>query len=239
MLKKIFLFIFIGGIFYLFGAVTVQYRLFPFSEIVKIRNYFKENSNLINYSPYYLSKVSQFNELKDSDKFSIVMLGDSITDGVSNWNELLQNCEVQNRGINGDISKGVLDRLDTVNKSIKKAFIMIGINDIYRYETTDEIYENYLKIIDNLERKDIKVYIQSVLYVGKNFPNPDYFNKEVKNLNKKLEQIANDKNIDFIDLNSILAPNSYLESIYTDDGIHLNPKAHILWANEILKYIEE
>ena len=35
MLKKTFLFIFIGGIFYLFGAVTVQYKLFPFSEIVK------------------------------------------------------------------------------------------------------------------------------------------------------------------------------------------------------------
>ena len=64
MLKKTCLFIFIGGIFYLFGAVTVHYKLFPFSEIVKIRNYFKDNSNLINYSPYYLSKVSQFNELK-------------------------------------------------------------------------------------------------------------------------------------------------------------------------------
>jgi hypothetical protein len=79
MLKKIFLFIFIGGIFYLFGAVTVQYKLFPFSEIYKIRSYFQKNTNLINYSPYYLSKVSQFNELKDSENFSIVMLGDSIS----------------------------------------------------------------------------------------------------------------------------------------------------------------
>ena len=74
MLKKTFLFIFIGGIFYLFGAVTVHYKLFPFSEIVKIRNYLQENTNLVSYSPYYLSKVSQFNELKDSENFSIVML---------------------------------------------------------------------------------------------------------------------------------------------------------------------
>ena len=238
MLKKIFLFIFIGGIFYLFGAVTVHYKLFPFSEIYKIRSYFQKNTNLVSYSPYYLSKVSQFNELKDSENFSIVMLGDSITDGVSNWNELLQNCEVQNRGISGDISKGVLDRLDTINKSIKKAFIMIGINDIGRYTTVDEIYNNYIKILEDLEKKDIKVYIQSVLYVGKNFENSDYINDKVKNLNKKLEQIAKNKNIDFIDLNSIFAPNDYLEKIYTDDEIHLNGKAYILWANEILKYIE-
>ena len=237
MLKKIFLFIFIGGIFYLFGAVTVHYKLFPFSEIVKIRNYFKDNSNLINYSPYYLSKVSQFNELKDSDKFSIVMIGDSITDGAE-WYELLKNNEVQNRGIGGDTTKGILDRLDTINKSIKKAFIMIGINDIYRYETTDEIYENYLKIIDNLQQKGIKVYIQSVLYVEKNYLKSKYANEEVFKLNNKLKKLSEHKELTFIDLNSILAPNSYLESIYTDDGIHLNPKAHILWANEILKYIE-
>ena len=156
MLKKTFLFIFIGGIFYLFGAVTVHYKLFPFNEIVKIRNYFKGDKNI---SPYYLSKVSQFNELKDSDKFSIVMIGDSITDGAE-WYELLKNNEVQNRGIGGDTTKGILDRLDTINKSIKKAFIMIGINDIAGYKRVDEIYNNYIKILEDLERKDIN-------------PNPD------------------------------------------------------------------
>ena len=237
MLKKIFLFIFIGGIFYLFGAVTVHYKLFPFSEIVKIRNYFKDNSNLINYSPYYLSKVSQFNELKDSDKFSIVMIGDSITDGAE-WYELLKNNEVQNRGIGGDTTKGILDRLDTINKSIKKAFIMIGINDIAGYKRVDEIYNNYIKILEDLERKDIKVYIQSVLYVEKNYLKSKYANEEVFKLNNKLKKLAEHKELTFIDLNSVLAPNSYLESIYTDDGIHLNGKAYILWANEILKYIE-
>ncbi|MDX4060856.1 GDSL-type esterase/lipase family protein [Aliarcobacter skirrowii] len=167
------------------------------------------------------------------------MIGDSITDGVSNWNELLQNCEVQNRGISGDISKGVLDRLDTVNKSIKKAFIMIGINDIRRYTTVDDIYNNYIKILEDLERKDIKVYVQSVLYVANDYKNSKYVNSEVYKLNIKLENLAKDKNLVFIDLNSILAPDNYLENIHTDDGIHLNPKAHILWANEILKYIEE
>ena len=79
-----------------------------------------------------------------------------------------------------------------------------------------------------LNREDIKDY----------FENSDYINDKVKNLNKKLEQIAKNKNIDFIDLNSIFAPNDYLEKIYTDDEIHLNGKAYILWANEILKYIE-
>lgn len=163
MLKKSFLLIFIGGISYFFGALTVQYKLFPFSEIVKIRNYVKENSNLINYSPYYLSKVSQFNELKNSNDFSIIMIGDSITDGAE-WYELLKNNEVQNRGIGGDTTNGVLDRLDTINKSIKKAFIMIGINDIAGYKEVDEIYNNYTKILENLEKRILK-YIFNQFYL--------------------------------------------------------------------------
>ncbi|RXJ95215.1 hypothetical protein CRU94_05610 [Arcobacter sp. AHV-9/2010] len=108
---------------------------------------------------------------------------------------------------------------------------------MYSYETTDEIYENYLKIIDNLEKKGIKVYIQSVLYVEKNYLKSKYANEEVFKLNNKLKKLAKHKELTFIDLNSVLAPNNYLEIIYTDDGIHLNPKAHILWANEIKKYI--
>ncbi|WP_280953486.1 hypothetical protein [Aliarcobacter cryaerophilus] len=35
---------------------------------------------------------------------------------------------------------------------------MIGINDIAGYKTVDEIYNNYVKILEDLERKDIKVY---------------------------------------------------------------------------------
>lgn len=236
MVKKRILFIVLGGILYFFGAVTVQYKLFPFSEIVKIRNYFKENSN---YSPYHLSKVSQFDKLKISDSFSIVMIGDSITDG-SEWYELLKNCKVQNRGISGDTTNGVLERLDTIiNKSIKKAFIMIGINDIAGYKSVDEIYDNYLKIVENLEKEDIKVYIQSVLYVGKNFPNSEYCIQEVDKLNIKLEKVAKDKNLTYIDLNSILTSNKYLKPEFTYDEIHLNGEAYILWANEIKKYLEE
>ncbi|MFA7090357.1 MAG: GDSL-type esterase/lipase family protein [Arcobacteraceae bacterium] len=236
MFKRIVLFAILGGIFYLFGAVTVQYKLFPFMEIVQIRNYFKENSNLVNYSPYYLSKVSQFNKLKNNDSSLIAMIGDSITDGAE-WYELLENNNIQNRGIGGDTTYGVLNRLDTISKTIKKVFIMIGINDIAGYKTVDEIYNNYVKIVENLEKKDMSIYIQSVLYVGKKYPNSNFFNQEVDKLNIKLEKLAKDKNLVFIDLNYILAPHKYLKAEYTHDEIHLNGEAYILWTNIIKKYI--
>ena len=72
-----------------------------------------------NLDPYYLHKKSQFEMLAQNDKYKIVMLGDSITDE-GQWDELLNNSKVQNRGISGDTTDGVLDRLDSINKNIEK-----------------------------------------------------------------------------------------------------------------------
>ncbi len=44
---------------------------------------------------------------------------------------------------------------------------MIGINDIAMGKSINEIYDNYSKIIDQLNSRNIEVFIQSVLYVAK------------------------------------------------------------------------
>ncbi|MEM5570882.1 GDSL-type esterase/lipase family protein [Aliarcobacter butzleri] len=235
-MKKIIGLICLVGLFYLFGAATVQYKLFPFEQVVKIRNSIKGNPILV--KPYYIDKSSQFKVLSKNDKYKIVMIGDSITDGAE-WYELLNIDNIQNRGIGSDTTDGVLRRLDTINKSIEKVFIMIGINDIAMYKSIDEIYNNYVKIIDALEKKSVKIYIQSTLYVGKNYSNSKSINLKVDELNKKLEELAKNKDLIFINLNKILAPNGYLDNEYTNDNIHLNGEAYLLWAKEITKYIEE
>ena len=87
--------------------------------------------------PYYKHKKSQFEALANVDRYDTVMLGDSITDE-ARWDELLNSSTIQNRGISGDTTSGVLDRLDSTNKNIKKVFIMVGINDIMRGKNVDE-----------------------------------------------------------------------------------------------------
>ena len=183
--------------------------------------------------PYYKHRKSQFEMLKNSDKYETMMLGDSITDeGL--WDELLENNKVQNRGISGDTTSGVLDRLDSINKSIKQVFIMIGVNDIMRGKEVDEIYTNYLKIIKTFKDKNIKVYIQSTLFIGEK--RMENFNPKVEELNKRLEKYANENKITFINLNPIFAPQKVLKKEFTSDDLHLNGSAYKLWAKEIKKY---
>lgn len=186
-----------------------------------------------NLDPYYLHKKSQFEMLEQNDKYKTVMIGDSITDG-GLWNELLNNDLIQNRGIAGDTTDGVLDRLDSVNKNLKQAFIMIGINDFFQEKSVDYVFSNYLKIIENLQQKGIKVYIQSTLFVGES--KPAKYNQKVEALNEKLKSYAKENSLIFIDLNTILASNKTLKNEYSSDELHLNGKAYKLWMQEIKKY---
>lgn len=185
--------------------------------------------------PYYKHKKSQFEVLSMNEKFTTMMLGDSITDeGL--WDELLNSDTIQNRGISGDTTDGVLERLNPMGKNIEKVFIMIGVNDIMRGKSVDEIYSNYLKIIQFFKEKKIKIHIQSTLYIGES--RKADFNPKVEELNKRLEKYASENKITFINLNPIFAPNKVLKKEFTFDDLHLNGSAYKLWSQEIKLFLK-
>ena len=183
-------------------------------------------------STYYSHKVSQFELLSNSEN-KIMMLGDSITDrGL--WRELTNRNDVINRGISGDTTSGVLERIGNYNINLKQAFIMIGINDLLRGQNVEYVFSNYKRIISRLEDIGIKPIIQSTLYIRNN---TEIINQRVKKLNYLLIDYAKKNKIQFIDLNVIFAPNERLLEKYSLDGIHLNGKAYIEWSKILQKYI--
>ncbi len=193
----------------------------------------KEQVWKIQNDPYYKHKKSQFEILAENEKYKTIMLGDSITDE-GQWDELLNNDTIQNRGISGDTTDGVLDRLNPMGKNIEKVFIMIGVNDIMRGKSVDDIYSNYLKIIQFFKEKNIKIHIQATLYIGETRKSD--FNPKVEELNKRLEKYASENKITFINLNPIFAPEKVLKKEFTFDDLHLNGSAYKLWTQQIKKY---
>ena len=189
---------------------------------------------MIQDDPYYKHRKSQFEQLMNNERYETMMLGDSITDE-GQWDELLDNTKVQNRGISGDTTDGVLDRLNSISKGIKQVFIMIGVNDIMRGKEVDEVYANYLKIIQTFKDKNIKVYIQSTLYIGES--RKANFNPKIEELDARLEKYASENQITFINLNPIFAPQKVLKKEFTSDDLHLNGTAYKLWTEQIRKYL--
>jgi len=175
---------------------------------------------------YYQHKVSQFQQLSKQANKNIVMIGDSITDrGL--WSELTNRNNIINRGISGDTTSGVLNRLNNLNLNLQQAFIMIGINDLLRGQSIEYIFDNYKKIIIKLKDIGIKPVIQSTLYIRSNTKT---INQKVEKLNNLLCEYAKRNKIQFIDLNIKLAPNNILLEKYSLDGLHLNGKGYIEWS---------
>lgn len=203
---------------------------------VRVTNQVVVNASKLNpkFEVHYEERKSKFERLSESHMNSIVMLGDSLTESGS-WNELSHRDNLSNYGIAGDTTFGVLHRLDNLSPEIKKVFIMIGTNDLGCGESVAYVFSNYKKIIEILEIRGIKPYIQSVLYVGR-FDRSKRDNKDIAKLNHLLLKFAMKKGITFIDLNKVLAPKGVLHDEYTTDGVHINEKAYKIWVKNIKQY---
>ncbi len=169
----------------------------------------------------------------------IVMLGNSITHGV-NWNELLGRDNIIERGIPADILPGFIARLKFVfDLNPKVVCIMGGINDVYNWTPVEEIFKNYVKIIDSLRNKKIKVIVQSTLFVAKKYQSSADRNSEVDKLDKLLQSYCNTNGIEYIDLNSRMTKEKCLREELTHDGLHLNASGYKIWADELDKVLRK
>jgi lysophospholipase L1-like esterase len=191
------------------------------------------------YSVYYHHKHSQFTILP---KFNtdIIFLGDSITDE-GEWTELLANPNIKNRGISGDTTDGVLNRLNQVIESQpQKIFLMIGVNDlVFKNKSVEKTLETYKQILSNLKTKTPKtqVFIQSVLPVN-NQKKYYYNNDNILALNIKLKYLSQDFKYEYIDIFSHLTDASnQLDTRYTLDGLHLNGQGYLVWKKVIEQYV--
>jgi len=175
-------------------------------------------------------------------KGKVVFLGDSITE-FGDWQKLLADPTIVNRGIAGDNTFGVLARLeDILKREPAKLFVKVGINDISQDIPTAIIASNISSIIRKVKQwsPKTKIYLHSVLPTNDNVKNeyPAAHNKndKVTALNNELKKISRRNSIAYIDLNSIFRDQSgKLDVKYAaPDGIHLNDLAYKTWV-ELMK----
>lgn len=184
-------------------------------------------------------KVDQFRSYPDSRK-DIVFLGNSITDGVD-WVELVQNPRARNRGISGDITYGVLERLDEVIEGKPaKVFILIGINDISRNIPDALILNNFQRMVSRIKKGSpkTKIYLHTLMPVNSSFGKfPNHYNKDqhILAVNQGLRELAAREQVTLIDLYPVfLDSDKRLVAAYTHDGLHLTAAGYRKWA-EVLK----
>ncbi len=178
-------------------------------------------------------------EMLPNKSGAIVFLGDSITEQCE-WAELLQNNNIINRGISGDMTDGVLQRLPAILKhQPSKIFLMIGINDLILH-SVEHILTNYKQILQQIQQQSpaTKVYVQSVLPINNNLRQTNMKNSDILDINKGIQNLARQFDAEFINLHPQFIDNKgLLDSKYSIDGIHLNANGYLVWKDVVLPYL--
>ncbi|MFI5453179.1 GDSL-type esterase/lipase family protein [Pedobacter sp. UC225_61] len=183
----------------------------------------------------YVEQVAKFKADPKSKK-DYVFLGNSITAG-TDWAKLLNLPQAKNRGISGDITFGVLERLqDVIDGKPKKVFILIGINDVSRNIPDSVILGNYKKIIERIRKgsKKTQIYFNTLLPVNSSFEKfKNHYGKDehILWLNSEIRKLAA-KKVTIIDLYpQFLDKDNHLRAELTKDGLHLIPEGYKVWAD--------
>jgi sialate O-acetylesterase len=194
------------------------------------------------YSTFYVQRTSLFSKLTITPK-DIVFIGNSITNGTE-WNELFPRKHVKNRGISGDTSEGVYDRLAPIVKGKPaKIFILIGINDISRDVKVEDIVLNMKRIVKEIQKKSpkTKIYIQSILPVNPDFGMFKGHEKPqlIKEINQQYQNIAKEYKVNYINLypHFLEEGTDRMNEKYTNDGLHLLGEGYLLWSEIIKPYL--
>lgn len=194
------------------------------------------------YSTFYVQRASLFNKLTITSK-DIVFIGNSITNSAE-WNELFPQKRVKNRGISGDTSEGVYDRLDPVVKGKPaKIFILIGINDISRGIEVETIVQNMKRIVEKIQTESpkTKIYIQSILPVNPDFGMFKGHQKPqlIKEINQQYQNISKEYKVSYINLYPYFLEEGTdrMNEKYTNDGLHLLGEGYLLWSKIIKPYL--
>jgi lysophospholipase L1-like esterase len=159
----------------------------------------------------------------------IIFMGNSHIEN-ADWKSLVSDSTVINRGIGGDNTFGVLNRLDEViMRKPSKLFIEIGINDISQGIPLKIIIKNIKSIVERIHNNlpKTRIFFISILptndHVLKYYPDIFGKNNQVNLLNSYLKKVIKKKCF-FIDLNVMLKDSNgkLLEKYAKTDGIHLN-----------------
>lgn len=176
-----------------------------------------------------------------------VFLGDSITE-MCKLDECYPAVDSHNRGISGDTTAGMLNRLQSNVLAINPSMLVVlgGTNDLDRNISPKDVADNIQKIILSTRQAlpDCKIIIQSIYPVNSK-RKPSFLNKvhsrtneNINAANALIKGVCEDYCCLYVDVNTHLKDGSgNLESSYSQDGLHLTKSGYAKVASILTPYI--
>jgi lysophospholipase L1-like esterase len=168
---------------------------------------------------------------------AVLFIGSS---SISRWYSLKEDFpefEIIQRGFGGSTTKDVLLYMDKIVLPYRpsKIFYYEGDNDIGKGLSTKEIFENIKKFVSqiNTNLPETQIYLISpkisLARIG--------YQEKYRDLHTSMNQLSlNNKMLHYIDVSSqmINSKREVNDSLFIEDGVHLNEKGYAIWK-EVIK----
>ena len=179
-----------------------------------------------------------------------LFLGDSRTVGLRAFGSFVNSSYFAKTGISVnsffiypalDENTGLTLTQTLLQRQYKKIYIMIGVNDaaIIPLEDFETQFFDAIRQIQELQPGAV-IYIQSILGVTKNKELGDpyhYSNAKVLERNELLKSRCDGKSLIYLDVFSVFSDyEGYLNSLYSNDGLHLNSSNYQAWCDYLLAH---
>ena len=232
MQKKTKVLIIVGAVL---TAVAIAFSIIFFGFYLPDRREEKEREELVR--AYYAAKMEMYaeeNERYADYEVDVAFLGDSLTDGYDLAAYYPQYLTA-NRGIGGETSHGLEDRLQVSLYDLKPkvAVILIGGNNL------DTMLENYERMISTIHNTlpETKIILASLTSMGGSW---GHKNQIAAYNNVVIEKLAEKYGFTFVDLYYPLfdLEAGEIRAEYTSDGAHLTPLGYEVLTAAITPAIE-
>lgn len=185
---------------------------------------------------YYDDKIAKYEEEnKSAMDIDVVFIGDSLTDGYD-LEKYYPEFTTLNRGIGGDTTTGVLNRLKVSVYDVqpKVTVLLIGGNNIYT------MFDDYETILSGLKENlpNTKIVLLSLTAMSKDWAKK---NEQAIINNQKIKSLAQKYNYRFVDLFTPLYDVARGEAYegFTVDGAHFTDIGYRIITDTVTPVLKE
>lgn len=193
-------------------------------------------------------KAERYAELnKDCELGMTVFFGDSLTE-LCDTEKFYPDIPNINRGISGETTSGMLNRLDSNILALSPVNIVFlgGTNDIGAGTDIQTIVSNIDAILSRIREQlpECRVFVQS-LYPVNSHKKPAFLNvvgrrtnEAILQVNALLPDVCENNGATYVNVHDLLADeDGNLNRHYTMDGLHINAEGYKIVTAEVNRYL--
>ena len=194
---------------------------------------------------HYNQRVALFEREGGIDGQTIVMLGNSLTENGKNWEERLGVSHVVNRGIIGDNTTGMSERLCQITPHGPRAIVlMAGINNMVNNTPAIDVASQVIALIEKIREQAprSRLIVESLLPINESngrWRTLAGRTDDIPIANMYISAYCESAGIIFIDLfHQMTEPGSNsLRPELSADGLHITEEGYRIWASLLKEQI--